>query len=64
MRGNLRQGVLAAAEAYFQPDFRGPGRESRLRVGCLDWRERQKRQRDIEQALLPRPQPMAAGAAI
>ena len=64
MRGDLRQRVLAAAEADLQPKLGRPRRERRQRIGRLLRCERQARQGDIEQALLPRPQPMAAAPAI
>ncbi len=61
MRGDLRQRVLAAAEADLQPELVG----RRNADGSPPARrERQPRQGDLEQAQLPRPQAMAAGAAV
>ncbi len=61
---DLRQRVLAAAEADFQRQPPEAGREGGQRSGRLPGVQRQPRQRDVEQAALARPQRMAAAAAI
>ena len=57
--------MLATAEADLQPDLIGRREEGRARVrrGGLG-REAQPRQGDVEQALLPRPQRVAAAPAV
>ncbi len=60
MRRALRQRVLAAAEADFDPALQ-TGRERR---GGIAGRDAQPRQRLSQQSLLPRAQAMAAAAAV
>jgi hypothetical protein len=54
MRRHLRQGVLAAAEADFQPEFVDAAAKSGTRLGRQGWIEPQARQRLVQQLLLPR----------
>ena len=60
MPDDLLQGMLATAEAHLQPQLGRPRREGRQRIANLSGGEGKARQRDLEQSLLARPQPMAA----
>ena len=64
MRRDLRERVLAAAEADFQPKLGGRRREGGARVAGLVGAQREARQRDIQQAALARAQRMTTRAAI
>jgi hypothetical protein len=64
MPDDLLQGVLAAAEAHLQPQLGRPRRKGRQWIGNLYGDEGKAWQRDLQQSLLARPQPVAAGPAV
>ena len=64
MPADLLKGMLATAEAHLQPQLGRPRREGRQRIANLSGGEGKARQRDLEQSLLARPQPMAARSAV